>query len=260
MKNKGIKKTKDKELKQIKKEKDKKDNKYSFIKVFNFILINAFRLVLIFLLVSAIIRGDKEAILLVFLSSITSFYKELVYLITKIRISIVMQIVFTTFIILAILFGTLMGVYDKIIWWDTILHGISGVLLVFAALMALAMMRNKNPELNYSVGLVISFSFFFAMTAGIIWELLEFSADTFLGLNAQRAKGVEYGVLDTMLDIVANTVGAFITSLGLFLYLRKLNKDEIHKFLEDWFLIPEKKEIRGKKILKKHKKKLKNMK
>ena len=157
MKNKGIKKPQDKDLKQFQEEKDKNDNKYSFIKVFNFILINAFRLVLIFLLVSAIIRGDKEAILLVSLSSITSFYKELVYLITKIRISVVMQIVFTTFIILAILFGTLMGVYDKIIWWDTILHGISGLLLVFAALMALAMMRSKNAELNYSVGLVIAF-------------------------------------------------------------------------------------------------------
>ena len=251
MKNKKIAKTKDKKKQEV------SNNKYSVIKVFNFILINAFRVILIFLLVGAIIRKDKEAILLIALSSITSFYKELVYLFTKIRISTIMQIIFTTFIILAVLFGTLMGVYDKIRWWDTMLHGVSGLLLVFVALMVLAMMKNKNKSLNYSVGLVISYAFFFAMTAGIIWELLEYSADTFLGMNAQRSKGVEYGVLDTMQDIVANTVGAAITCLGLYIYLRKRESKEIHKFLLDWFLIPEKKEVRGKKILKKHKKKIK---
>lgn len=237
---------------------DKKEinNKYGFVKAFNFTLINAFRLMLIFLLVSAIIRGDKEAILLVALSSITSFYKEIIKLLTKIRIPLAMQIIFTTFIILAVLFGTLMGVYDKIVWWDTMLHTVSGVLLVVSALLALAMMKKKNKDLNYSLGLVISYSFFFAMTAGIIWEMLEFSADTFLGMNAQRSKGVEYGVLDTMQDIVANTVGISITCGILFLFLRKKNVNEIHQFLLDWFIVPEKKTTRGKKILKQHKKRI----
>ncbi len=251
MKNKELNKTKEKKNKEKNK---KEDNKYSFIKVFNFVLINAFRAMLIFLLVSAILRKDKEAVLLISLSSLTSFYKELIYLFTKIRLSIIMQIIFTTFIILAVLFGTLMGVYHKIRWWDTMLHGVSGVLLVFSALMGLAMMRKRNKSLVYSISLVISYSFFFAMTAGVIWELLEFSADTFLGMDAQRSKGVEYGVLDTMQDVVANTVGAIITCVGLYVFLKKKTVQEIHQFLEEWFLIPEKKEVRGKKILKQHKK------
>lgn len=75
-------------------------------------------------------------------------------------------------------------------------------------------------------------------------------------MNAQRAKGVEYGVLDTMQDIVANTVGSLIGCIALFAILTKKSPEEIHAFLEEWFIVPEEKEERGKKILNKHRKQI----
>lgn len=191
MENMEIKKSKDKNNKKINNKKTnnhKNNHKYSFIKVFNYVLINAFRLILLFLLIASIFKGDKEHTFLIALCSITSFYKELIYLFTKIRISIVMQIVFTTFLILTILIGTLMQVYDKIPWWDTMLHGVSGILLIISSLMVLAMMGDKNKNLKYSVGLVVSYAFFFAMAAGTIWELLEFTGDSFFRNECTKSK------------------------------------------------------------------------
>lgn len=255
MKSKERKESKEKNNKKIN-DKEGKNQKYDFINVFNYLLINAFRIILLFLLISSIIKKDKEQILLVSLCSITSFYRELIFLFTKIRISVVMQIIFTTFLILSILFGTLMKVYDKVPWWDTMLHGVSGILLVISSLMVLAMMKEKNKNIKYSVGLVVSYAFFFSMTAGVIWELLEFTADNFFGMNAQRAKGVEYGVLDTMQDIIANTVGTTIACIVLFSVLTKKSSEEIYLFLKEWFLVPEDDRERRKRIHKIHKKQI----
>lgn len=216
----------------------KTKQKYKFIKVFNYVLINLFRLILIFMFIIAIIEKDDDQILLVALSFLASFYKELIKLLTKVKISDVMQTISTTFVILTILLGTLMDVYGKIIWWDTLLHFISGVFLSFFGLMFLAVMKNKNEKLKYSVGLIVIFSFLFSMTAGTIWEILEFIADNILGMNAQRAKGVDYGVLDTMIDTIANTVGAIIGNVSIFFYLRKKEEKEIYELLDDCFIVP----------------------
>lgn len=246
-----------KDIDKINKNKKIKREKYNFIQAFNNVLINVFRLILLFMLIEAIRLGDKERVQLVVLVSLSSFYREFVWLITKVRISSGMQIITTTFVILASLFGTLMGVYDKVIWWDTMLHFLSGIILSFFGLMILAVMKKRNANLRYSLFLLISFSFFFAMTAGILWELMEFTADNTLGLDAQRSKGVDYGVLDTMLDIVANTVGAFSACLGMFLFLRRKTEEQSYILLDDWFIVPDDNEIQYKRFLKRHKRRIK---
>lgn len=214
------------------------NNKYSFIRIFNFTLMNLFRAVLIYMLVDAIIIGDKDRILLVALTSLTSFYREYIRLFTGVKISVGMQIIITTFIILASLIGTLMGMYDKIHWWDTMLHGVSGILTSFLGLMVLAIHKNRNNNLRYSVALIVSFAFFFSITAGIVWELMEFSADTVLDYNAQRSKGVDYGVQDTMHDIVANTVGSILTCGGIYFYFKKKEEKQIYEILHNWYIVP----------------------
>lgn len=219
----------------------KKERKYSSIEVFNIILMNTFRIVLIFMVISAIKIGDKDRILLVVLTSLTSFYREYIKFFTGVKISTGMQIISTTFIIMTALLGTLMGLYEKIIWWDTMLHTMSGVILVFFGLMILIVMKKRNEKLKYSLTLAILFSFFFAMTGGTIWEIMEFLADNLLGMNVQRAKGIDYGVLDTMVDTIANTVGALIACTGIYMYCRKKTEEEISDIFKDWFIVKEEK-------------------
>ena len=53
------------------------------------------------------------------------------------------------------------------------------------------------------------FSFCFAITMGTIWEIYEFGLDQVFGLYMQRS-----GIVDTMTDLMVDTVGAFFV-LGL---------------------------------------------
>lgn len=217
--------------------KTEKNKKYGFISIFNLVLINLLRLILIFMFILAVKDKDGDQILLVFLSFLSTLYKEILRIITRIKISPIMETVSTIFIILSILIGTLFGVYGEIIWWDTFLHFTSGILLSFFALMVLAIMKNKNPKLKYSLTLIILFTMLFAITMGTVWEIMEFASDNIFGMNAQRAKGVDYGVLDTMVDTIANTIGAIITNLGIYFFFRKKKSEEIEELLQDCFVV-----------------------
>lgn len=210
---------------------------YSVMKVTHAILISLFRIALLLIIVDAILKGDNDLVLLASLTSLTSFYREYIRLFTGMRLTPGMQIITTIFIICGALLGTLLGVYFILPWWDTLLHALSGVLLTFFGVMILAVMKNRNKNLRYSLFLIIFFAFVFSVTCGTIWEIMEFSADTFLGFDAQRSKGVDYGVQDTMHDTVANTVGALVTSLGLYFYFKKKEEKEIYEKLDSWFIV-----------------------
>jgi hypothetical protein len=68
------------------------------------------------------------------------------------------------------------------------------------------------------------FSFTYAVTLGVIWEILEFSMDDLVGSAHQKWDlpeaeimiGKPYqgnGLRDTMSDLIVDSIGAFITSV-----------------------------------------------
>jgi hypothetical protein len=59
--------------------------------------------------------------------------------------------------------------------------------------------------------LVALFGFMFAVTLGVFWEIYEFVADSLIpGLDMQV---VETGPTDTMVDLIAGTVGAAVVAV-----------------------------------------------
>ena len=59
------------------------------------------------------------------------------------------------------------------------------------------------------------FSFCFAVTLGVLWEIYEFSVDYLFGWNMQRS-----GINDTMTDLMVDALGAFAVSLLGYLYMK----------------------------------------
>ena len=67
---------------------------------------------------------------------------------------------------------------------------------------------------------VATFAFCFAVTLGVVWEIYEFSADYIMGTNMQKF-GTEAGelflgqaaLMDTMKDLIVDTIGAFVISV-----------------------------------------------
>jgi hypothetical protein len=111
------------------------------------------------------------------------------------------------FVLATIYLGEMHDFYERLWWWDLVLHGTSamgfgilGFLLIF---MLFEGDRYAAPP--WALGLL---SFCAAMTVGVLWEIFEYAMDQLFGLNMQKS-----GLHDTMGDLIVNTIGAALAGL-----------------------------------------------
>ena len=138
--------------------------------------------------------------------------------------------------------------YYMLPWWDKLLHTSAGVIFAIlgAYLFDLLAQEKQQPIAR------ILFAFCFSVTVSVLWEFVEFGADTFLGMDMQNDRVVngftsyllgqtlgttgsifniqsvvvngitlpgyiDIGLHDSMLDMLLESLGALITCLLLFL-------------------------------------------
>ncbi len=169
-----------------------------------------------------------------------SFFSALIFCITFLphifarRIKVHLPVEFEFFIIvfmyLALFLGDLGSYYEKFWWWDLFLHAGSGMAIGFIGFLVLFIMYRKD-RIRGNPFVIAVFSFCFALAIGALWEIFEYSMDQIFGLNMQRS-----GLVDTMEDLIVNSIGALITSTIGYLYLRGKNitlvQRLVNKFME----------------------------
>lgn len=118
------------------------------------------------------------------------------------------------FVLATIYLGEMHSFYERFWWWDMVLHGgsamgfgILGFLLVF---MLFDGDRYAAPP--WALGVL---SFCVAVTVGALWEIFEFAMDQAFGMNMQKS-----GLMDTMGDLIVDTIGAAISGLAGAAYMR----------------------------------------
>lgn len=123
----------------------------------------------------------------------------------------------------ALVAGEAFGLYLRFWWWDDVLHTLSGVIMGFVGFLVVYLF-NARYSMRMSPLFVALFSLSFAVTAGVLWEALEFSLDVAFKMDTQRWSlppetpllGRSYqgsGLRDTMSDLIVATVGAGVASL-----------------------------------------------
>ena len=127
------------------------------------------------------------------------------------------------------------------------LHTVSAFLLGYIGfLLIYALNRDRNIHLRLSPFFIALFTFCFAMTVGVLWEIFEFLVDGIFGADMQKARNLEQmygyfdtrlGLLDTMRDFIVNTLGALIVSVvGYYYSKRKMVRDNTFWKLKDEFI------------------------
>lgn len=157
---------------------------------------------------------------------------------TKILIPSNMYIVYILFLYGAVFLGEVRNYYYKVPNWDTILHTCSGAMLGALGFSFINILnKQERVHVELSPGFVAFFAFEFAITLGVIWEIYEFLADGVLGLNMQKfalENGTELigraAVVDTMEDLIVDSIGAFVMSIIGYISL-KYKKGWIEKLL-----------------------------
>lgn len=174
--------------------------------------------------------------LFIFILSYTKLRENLRYGGVSFLIAVIISIIFIKFspfefknfernilqihINICILFGTTLNFYLYIMEFDFYLHILFGIV---ASVMSIPFIKYflKKSNLNISnlsVYSIIFIIFCFSSTCGVMWEIYEFTVDNLFNFNTQNGS-----LLDTMTDIIANTIGTLTFCTGYYLKNKKRN-------------------------------------
>jgi hypothetical protein len=124
------------------------------------------------------------------------------------------ELALAVFIYASLFLGEVRGYYTRFAWWDVLLHGGAGLALGFIGFLILYVLYAEEKVKSSPIWVAI-FSFCFAVALGAVWEIFEFSMDSFFGTNMQKS-----GLIDTMWDLIVDCTGALITSTIGYFYIK----------------------------------------
>ena len=98
-----------------------------------------------------------------------------------------MYVLYFIFLYCAIYLGEVRNFYFVIPHWDTILHAFSGAMLGALGFSLVSILNgSKRLRLKLSPFFIALFAFCFALAAGSVWEIYEYTFDGLLTLNMQK--------------------------------------------------------------------------
>jgi hypothetical protein len=129
------------------------------------------------------------------------------------------QLVAALFNFLSLFLGSALDFYYHFWWWDLVLHTASGFLLGIIGFVVLFVLnRTDRLPAGMRPSFVAFFGFTFAVTLGVVWEIVEFAFDRMWPyLNMQSN---ETGVVDTMVDLIVDTIGGAVVAVMGYAYLK----------------------------------------
>lgn len=157
-----------------------------------------------------------------------TFVPEVFTKVSKVKIPIWARVFYTLFLFCSQFLGSFLGAYTYFSWWDAMLHSVSGVFIGYVALIIMVTAdRSGILFKQHKTGLVVLFIFAIGIASAGIWEIIEFTGDTFFGTNAQLGS-----LQDTMEDIICGTIGGGIYAIYIGMMLKSKHKCAIDTLLE----------------------------
>jgi len=129
------------------------------------------------------------------------------------------QFISALFVVLTLFLGSAADFYYKYWWWDMVLHTGSGFLLGIIGFLAVFLLNQTD---RIPKGITPFFLCFFAVTfavsLGVVWEIFEYAVDRISPATNMQSR--ETGVVDTMQDLIVDTVGAIVVAVLGWLHVR----------------------------------------
>jgi hypothetical protein len=172
------------------------------------------RVSLLIAIISSIVQGNWGALFLALLTLILTFLPALIRRNWKITLPHEFEIIIVLFIFSSLFLGEFNDFYQKFWWWDIFHHSFGSLALGFIGFVILYTLFEE--KIVYAKPITISiFSFCFALSIGAIWEIFEFAMDSFFNWGMQAS-----GLVDTMWDLIIDSLSAIFTSFIGYLYLK----------------------------------------
>ncbi|MFA6974323.1 MAG: hypothetical protein WC238_06380 [Parcubacteria group bacterium] len=174
--------------------------------------------------IGALIQKNWITMLFILIISILMCIPMVIGKLSKIDIPFPLEVFSVLFIYASLFLGELNHYYTTYWWWDVLLHMASGLAFGIIGFIILYVL-SQVEKIQTSPKLVAIFSFSFALAIGALWEIVEFTIDRTLGTNMQSGSffwtNLNGGLLDTMKDLIDDSIGALFSGIMGYLYLKK---------------------------------------
>ena len=120
----------------------------------------------------------------------------------------------TIFIFASVFMGEALDFYERVWWWELVLHGTAAIGLGLTGFLFVFMLF-EGARFAAPPSALAFITFCVAMMAGAKWEVFEYAMDQLFGLNMQKS-----GLDDTMGDLIINAVGAVISAITGYIYVK----------------------------------------
>ncbi len=196
------------------------------------------RLMFAVLALYSLSNADLEAAAIAFIGLVLSVVPQLIVRRLRLKLPVFYELLVLGFIVASVMLGEFFDAYGKFVWWDSMLHLSSGVIIGYIGYMILFTLYHQG-KLKLSAGLIAFLTFSVSMMVAAIWEVFEFSVDELLGGNMQ------YDNRDTMIDIVLAMIGSLIATLAAYWHHRWPETSPLRRELNE-FLVRNRHLVTGK--------------
>lgn len=160
-----------------------------------------------------------------FLLTISIFIPDILKI--KISINKTIELLYLILIFLSFTLGRIYDLYDKINWYDTLVHFMSGKLTFIFGLITLKQLKKYDKKISFN----ILFSILTTISLATLWELTEFGIDKIFKTEMQDV--LKTGVDDTMKDILVAILSALLVIITYIYETKKKKKGLITKLISE---------------------------
>lgn len=114
--------------------------------------------------------------------------------------------------------GTL-GPYREVWWWDHLTHALSSSVVAAAGYASFRAFDEHRDDIHFPEKIFFVFILIFVVAFGVLWELLEFWIAGAAEVIGAKTILTQYGLEDTMKDLVFDIVGGSLVAVSGEFYL-----------------------------------------
>jgi hypothetical protein len=103
--------------------------------------------------------------------------------------------------------------YRTVPWWDHLTHTLSSSVVAAAGYATVRAIDEHTESVSLPDRFVVVFILLFVLAFGVFWEVLEFALGGLGSLLGGGSILTQYGLSDTMLDLLFNALGGLIVAI-----------------------------------------------
>lgn len=120
--------------------------------------------------------------------------------------------------------------YTTVGWWDHLTHTLSASIVAAVGYTTVRALDEHTEAVDLPPKFVFVFILLFTLAFGVFWEVLEFAIGGAASLAGTTSVLTQYGLEDTMKDLIFNTVGGVLVALWGSAYLSDMVGAVARKF------------------------------